>query len=376
MTIFFTASHRHPQAILTTFSAKRLFAASISAVLLSACSVLPAFSIGAAHHPVVFKQIQNDLLNGSEYYDLSRAEMVISAGDYAMAIPMLKNALEKDSINIFALYNLGFCYQELAKQTHNKTQQQNFFSSAEYYLERVQSLSPDLDTIYFKLGKLALQQGKYDAARHYYEEGMAMFPENASFAFNLARVYDQEKNAYQAIKYYRKAITLQPDFIFAYNNLGLLLEQQKDYDEAEVIYKKALNADFTYNYARLNLGNLYAEQGKNTEAKALFKEALELEPDNGWAELYLANVYFQDDDYISASAHYEKALAINPDYAPAYYLYAVSLMKLDKVDDALQAGQRYIKLDPEGVFAPDVHRLIVALQFRKGHKDLKIFAEQ
>lgn len=313
------------------------------------------------------------LVYNSPYYALHHSSLLIEQEKYAEAIPYLREAVEKDPVNLFVNYSLGLCYLEVAKQLSENSDDvpnadkrvQALLSNAEFYFNRSLDLNDELSVVYFKLGKIALMQNDQKKAIDAYQNGLAIDPENAALEFNIARVFDQQENAPKAIEHYNRAITLEPGFIYAYNNLGLIYEAQKNYKAAEKVYREALKQDKTYNFARLNLGNLYAETERYQDAKAIYLEALKYEPDNSWAHLYLGNLFFMDADYATASVHYQAAIKSNPGYTMAYYLLAVSLSKQEKVDEALSASLNYMNRDPYGKYADQMKQMIVSLKLRK-----------
>jgi len=354
---------------------KHLYQAAVLIGLIGSCLL---FLNGSSHAMAPTNTItpiykSEQLVTNSPYYALHQSSLLIEQERYAEAIPYLREALEKEPVNLFVNYSLGLCYLELAKQLSENSDDvpnadkrvQALLSNAEFYFNRSLDLNDELSVVYFKLRKIALMQNDQKKAISVYKAGLELDPENAALEFNIARVYDQQENAPKAIEHYTRAITLEPGFIYAYNNLGLIYEAQKNYKAAEKVYKEALKQDRTYNFARLNLGNLYAETERYTEAKDIYLEALKIEPNNSWAHLYLGNLFFMDADYETASIHYQAAISSNPGYTMAYYLLAISLSKQEKVDEALSASLNYMNRDPYGKYADQMKQMIVTLKLRK-----------
>lgn len=286
----------------------------------------------------------------------------ITAGEYERALPLLQQAAEDDPVNVVVLYNLGYAYYQLAMQSGDRTRAILLLEKSESIFQRVQSLNPELDVIYFKLGKIALLKGDDQRAAAYYRLGLEYDPANAALQFNLARVYDQMRDYDRAIEHYAQSVALDPEFKYAYNNMGLIYEMQGDKAAAEEAYLSALAKDPTYNFARLNLGNLYADMDRLDEARELYLQALKLEPDNAYAHLYLGNVYFMKADFESAIRHYRISAIQEPDNANTYYLLAIALSKLQRADEALEAGLQYMALDPGGRFSEEIRGLIRSLE--------------
>jgi tetratricopeptide (TPR) repeat protein len=308
------------------------------------------------------------LVQGSEYFKLSQASALIQKGMTAEALPLLADANEQNPTNILGLYHLGNSYLELAKQTDILPEQRAvFLEQAQQAFERVVDLNSDLTLSYFKLGKIALMKNNIGDAKAYYRQGLAVEPDNAALLFNLARVYDQNGERDAAIEQYRKTLAADSSFTYAYNNLALLLEEKRDYSEAEKAYKMALKKDRQYNLARLNLGNLYANWGEYEDAQKVFLEAQTLEPENAWVYYYEGNLYLRMANYDKAVTAYNKSATLNPKNATTYYLLAVSLSKLKRMDDALQASLHYMQLEPEGQYSKEMQSLIMAMKLTQSN---------
>ena len=130
------------------------------------------------------------------------------------------------------------------------------------------------------------------------------------------------QDANKAIGFLQQAIKLEPDFALAYAVMGgcyCLVGAMGKQDAASAF--------------------------KNAKIAAL--KSIEL--DNTLAESYtsLAAVQFWNEwDIQAAKKSYEKALELNPDYADARHGYAMSLLVLEKTDDAVKEIKTALQLDP------------------------------
>lgn len=312
-------------------------------------------------------QQASDLVAASEFVPLSRGSNLMAQGKNAEALNDLIMTVEQNPVNILGLYNLGNAYFELARQSEIPEEQAIYLEQAQQGFERVANLNDDLTMVYFRLGKIALMRSDTDAAKKYYQRGIQTEPANAALIFNLARVYDQTGERQEAIRYYLQTVEIDPAFIFAYNNLALLYEDDKAFDKAEKAYKQALKKDVRYNLARLNLGNMYAVTGDYHQAEKTLSDAQNREPDNEWVYYYLGNLRLRQGDYAQAVTAYSRALEINPEHSTTYYLLAVSLTRLKRMDEALQASLGYMRLEPNGEYAKEMKSLIMTVKLSQGH---------
>lgn len=336
-----------------------LIASSLSGLLSTQALAMSTSNAPAINGDDSSKQMSHYIRRFGESSDY------IKSGEFSKAIPLLEEAVEADPINVFAVYNLGYSYLELAENTSSSIEADEYLEKAEGSLVRAQNFNPQLDVVYFKLGKIALIKGDTEQALDYYKTGTEYLPDSAAMQFNLGRIYDQDGNIGKALKHYEKAIALDPNFKYSYNNAGLLYEAQGEFDKARKSYETALQVDTNYNYARLNLGNLYALQENYEKAEEMYLEALSYEPNNTWAHLYLANVYFISEKFEQAIPHYQATINSQPDNANAYYLMAVAYSKTNQVDKALEAGGSYLSIDPNGKFSTEMQAMITNLKLKQ-----------
>lgn len=80
--------------------------------------------------------------------------------------------------------------------------------------------------------------------------------------------------------------------------------------------------------------------------------------------LYMEGLaHFGRNDWAAALAKYDEALAIDPEWTEAMHGKAMSLMHLERYDEAIEVGQRIVELDPGDAFA---HTSLSMFYQRKG----------
>jgi tetratricopeptide (TPR) repeat protein len=269
-------------------------------------------------------------------------------------LPWYQQAAEVAPTNIIAVYNLAVTQYQLAIKTGNEA----LLTEAARSFERVVALNPEVLSLYFKLGKIALLQHNVAQAEQWYRQGLEVDPDNASLTFNLAEVLEQQNHLTEAKAHYIKSIALDPDMIYAYNNLGLLYEKANALSQAESCYLKALTVNPNYAHARLNLGALYDTQGLKTDAQTQFKHVLQQDPQNPWANFYLGGQAYRDGHFTEALPYLQAATSSHNSIHAAYYFLALTYIKLNRLDEALNAGQTYLTLEQDGPFWQEMHTLV------------------
>jgi tetratricopeptide (TPR) repeat protein len=153
---------------------------------------------------------------------------------------------------------------------------------------------------------------------------------------------------------------------------------QSKYDDAEASFKKALAVESVVskpNPANLGnanngLGEIYARTGKVPEAVAAYDAAAKANP--AAATAYLTNeasIFVNAGNGEAAVDAADKAILIDPKLAKPYYLKGQGLLlktppTLDAAGKTIlppgcaEAYQKYLDLDPNGIFAPDVKAIL------------------
>jgi predicted O-linked N-acetylglucosamine transferase (SPINDLY family) len=109
-----------------------------------------------------------------------------------------------------------------------------------------------------------------------------------------------------------------------------------------------MNAKVNRNALQALLDKAIAHQhaGENDEAKALFAQALKLDSNNAVALYSLSAIESTQGDYGQALVHIEKVVVSSPKFAQAHLAYSVILFNLGRMDEALKAVQKALKVEP------------------------------
>src|SRR5919205_1506862 len=126
---------------------------------------------------------------------------------------------------------------------------------------------------------------------------------------------------------------------------ALLLHEQGDPKAAEH-YVEAISEGDNVAEAYCNLGIINLERGHISNALDNFTLSLKNDPRHVEAHYNLANLYYDAGDFPLARLHYEAAIEIEPNFALVYYNLALVYHRLNKVDDARQALNKYKDLEP------------------------------
>jgi tetratricopeptide (TPR) repeat protein len=156
----------------------------------------------------------------------------------------------------------------------------------------------------------------------------------------------QKEKLAEGIGYLEKAVSLYPNYLQAELMLGAAYMELKQWDKAEKSFKHALaiapataNADFA-------LGELYLQQKKYADAEKALQEGLKLEDRSYQGHYTLGRVYWAQNDIVKAGPEIGKTLQL----------------KARQAENALAEFEEYLRLAPNGEFAPPTRDLVTKIK--------------
>ena len=126
---------------------------------------------------------------------------------------------------------------------------------------------------------------------------------------------------------------------------ALVLHEQGDLTAAE-FYQEAIAEGDNVAEAYCNLGIIELDRGDRIGALESFTQSLKNDPRHVEAHYNLANLYYDAGDFPLARLHYEAAIQIEPNFSLVYYNLALVYHRLNKVDGAREALNKYKDLEP------------------------------
>jgi tetratricopeptide (TPR) repeat protein len=126
---------------------------------------------------------------------------------------------------------------------------------------------------------------------------------------------------------------------------ALMLHEQGDLTAAE-FYQQAITEGDNIAEAFCNLGIIELDRCNRQGALDNFTQSLKNDPRHVEAHYNLANLYYDAGDFPLALLHYEAAIQIEPNFSLVYYNLALVYHRLNKVEAARQALNKYRDLEP------------------------------
>jgi len=305
--------------------------------------------------------------------ELTHAEEYIQKQNYAAAEPLLRKAVDADSTNYVAWFDLGFVENELGKLP----------DSIAAYRKSV-AANPDVFESNLNLG-LQLAKTNQPDAEHFLRAATQLKPtshvaEGQSRAWlSLARLLEHN-NPDEALAAYRQAATLQPKNPEPYVSAGLLLEKQDKFADAEQEYKTALALESSSDAltglaniymrgrrfpeaaeclrklvaahpeegpAHLELGRVLAAEGKNDDAIAELQAGAKLDPNDPSVQRDLADLYAISGKNDLAEAAYRPLVSANLKDAELHHALGVALLRQKKFEEAQKEFLAAVTLKPD-----------------------------
>jgi Flp pilus assembly protein TadD len=167
------------------------------------------------------------------------------AGRQDEAVKEFNRALELDSTDFTALYNLG----ALAADTSNASQAQSL-------LERALKAFPDSPDAHEKLAMVLAQQNHLPDALTHLRAAAALTPDDPQVHSLLCQVLDAMGQPEEAFAEQKRALQLDPNDADGWNNLGAMLARGGQSAAARSAFERALKINPAHAQAKANLARL------------------------------------------------------------------------------------------------------------------------
>jgi tetratricopeptide (TPR) repeat protein len=227
------------------------------------------------------------VLTGMSYYGL---------GQYASAVPYLKNASGHDAQNLPLLLTLAHSCL-LSKQYQ-------CVLDAYHQLVALNANSAEADML---VGE-ALDEMKDSAgATREFRAAVAANPKEPNAHFGLGYLLWTQKQYPEAAQEFQAELDNTPDYTQAMLYLADADIQMNHLQDAQALLEKLVKSDPSIEMARLDLGIVYAGTGRNEDALREMKAAQALKPNDVNVHWRLARIYRSLGNTAEAKSEFDKA---------------------------------------------------------------------
>ena len=278
-------------------------------------------------------KVQEDLQQNPsvEAYNLL-GFICIDQKDSSAAVDAFQHALKLQPGSAKTHNNLGNVYVSLQK-----------LDLAEKEFRTVLRLDPADRDANYNLGLLLMSQGAPAAAIPHFER---VRPTNVATRLNLIRAYLECNRTPEALRMATDLSTQNND-VQLHFTLGVLLASEKQYKPAQIELAKADALQPGTFEILYNLGQAYLRGGENSKAELVLKRALQLKPDSPDTLYLLAQVYSNESRPLDALDLLVRAHKIAPENADIIFLMARVSMTQNYYEDAIPLLESGLALAPQ-----------------------------
>lgn len=265
---------------------------------------------------------------------ITRASLYSQEHKHEKAIESFKRALElTDDFKEEILIDLAFEYEN-AEQ----------YPNAIACLKEVLNFNPENEAAIYEMVYCYGQINKVEESIDFLNKFLETHPYSFTAWYNLGNAFSSIGLHEKAIFAYDYCAVIDESFSSAYFNSANSYVALKKYEEAIVLYKKTIEFEtpqaITLNY----IGECYEKLEQFEEAEKYFKKALEIDNDfaDAWIGLAIAKDNLNQEK--ESIGLIEQAINLKPDVVDYWHLYAESLIKNNRLEDADVAYLKAIDL--------------------------------
>lgn len=254
------------------------------------------------------------------------------------------------------------------------------FQEAEGLLLEQLERKHNLPAVYNALGIIAIEYyHDYELAEQNYRLALDYQDKSATIHFNLAVLYDQFLNRpHQAVTHYRKAIEYDENYVDAYINLAeLCIDLNEDVELAYECSKKAEEIDPMNARNLNNLGCILIKYKQDPNlAVQYFEKSVDLAQNKATSLANLADAYVKTERFDEARDAYEQVMELDPENGLVCHNYAYILRHhFHDYDAAIHYYQRAIEIEPKALISYQGLKGLYSLDLQEAKKGVEVLVK-
>ena len=254
----------------------------------------------------------------------------LDEGKYDAAAQAFRKAIEADSTDYFAHFNLAMAFTLLQRDPE---------AVAEY--RKTLELKPGLYEAELNAGIVLLRQKDPAEALPLLVDAAGHKPQEFRARYYLAEAQLQSGDFAKAEESYKLAIALDAKSAGAQLGMAQVLVQQGRITEADAYFRQAAQLEPKYRDYLLELAALYEKASENSQAIAIYREF----PDNPAAQARLGELLLESKQFEDAVPRLEEAFGKDPSPANRSAL-AAAYVFTRKLDKALPLLEQSVAAEP------------------------------
>lgn len=243
-------------------------------------------------------------------------------------------AIELDSQNYNAWYNLGVLYEEDSK-----------YQEALLHINRSLEINSRYYPSLAHKGRILRILSRNEEALKFYDSAINEKPESPEPYFNKGTCLGMMGRFEESLFWFDKSLEINPNSVSTILNKAESLYHLEKYEEALDNANKVLN-DVGKNVNALKIiAFTFAHQSRYLEAEEKFKEVYKLDPNDLGVIYSLSDILWRQQKYSEELAMCNKALQIYPNDLRILVSKVDALIRLQQYVEAIQGCDKIIKLD-------------------------------
>jgi tetratricopeptide (TPR) repeat protein len=271
-------------------------------------------------------------------YDDARA--LLKQNKSAQAIPLLKQAIQKNPANLNAYYLLGQIYLDKSQP-----------DSAEFWGRKMLDVEDDSASSYIILTKALAVKKNFSEALILIDRGLKRTKNNPRLLLQKGNIYLMADSTENAIAAYTYAKDLNPHNVNAYRGLYEAYLKLGADAMATLQLEKAVELDSTQLDLSYMLAKEYYKSRRYNDAARCYHFILRMDPTHDDAAWELGQLYHDAKRYEMAVMILEPFVKRHPENNQAWNIYLESLIKVDRYSEAKSAAEHILKKNTQSVDA-------------------------
>ena len=262
-----------------------------------------------------------------------KANQALNQKNYAEAIRLYDEAIDKNSEFSDAYLNKGICLMKLGRiddayeiltkaiQIDQSLVQAILVRSeagillgklneSEADLKKIRKAYQDSSSYYLIHGNLMGSKNNISEAMADYDQSISLDSSNVEALVNRGAIQYKLGALDLAFKDFTKAVKFNPSQSEALNNLGLIATKQRDWKTAISYFDLILNSNPADALALNNKGFVLLQINDLENGRQLIERSLDLIPNNGYALRNMGIYYKQKGNYTQALAEFNRAIEL------------------------------------------------------------------
>ncbi len=249
--------------------------------------------------------------------------------------------------SVFAAAVLGLLWLETNQGPTTADQQRAL-------LARLESWTPNLPELQFRVARQALHEGEVEKALTEAQQAARLRPRSHLAHAVLGAALAESGNHHAAAEALERAVSLAPGEWRNHFEWAAALDKLEHWDAADQQYAAAARLAPREPAVHHAWGGMYARRGAWSQALPHLREAWELAPDLPevrrslvLADFQLGNAAYTAGRLPEAREHYEACIRLAPDFPDAYNNLGAILFEQEELEAAAQAYRRTLELKPD-----------------------------